>query len=339
MSVYTSVTQSQLECFLSNYDVGSLVAFEGISAGIENTNYFVESSAGHYVLTLFEALSLSELPYFLNLMAFLNEHGIPCAHPIAAKDGYYSRELNNKPATLVQRLQGSSVEVTSVAHCQAIGAVLGKMHRVSEGFDGARNNSRGFQWRNTAAKTLLPLMFKKRCKKPCQDQGDSQVPEIENDMRVLEEELHRQSLYHFSDLPQGVIHADLFRDNALFSGENLTGVIDFYYACNDMLLYDVAVAVNDWCVQQDGSLDFYKAKQLLMNYHAERPLSAIERRAWPLMLRVAALRFWLSRLMDLYFPREGEITQSKDPVVFKYILLARMNEALQLDDVWPSAVY
>jgi len=339
MSVYTTVTQSQLEQFLANYTVGSLVSFEGISAGIENTNYFVTSGGGQYVLTLFEALSLSELPYFLNLMAFLNEHNIPCAHPIADKQGKYLQSLNNKPATLVQRLCGASVEVTTVAHCQAIGAALGKMHRESAGFNGWHDNSRGSQWRKSAAKTLLPLMSVKTSKiiaaKPDETHAD-QLSEPADDVALLKEELRLQLLYQFSDLPAGVIHADLFRDNALFSDEKLTGVIDFYYACNDVFLYDIAVTVNDWCVRQDGSLDFEKATRLLANYHQERPLSAIERGAWPVMLRRAALRFWLSRLMDLHFPREGEITQYKDPSAFKRILLARIHEETQLDDVWPE---
>jgi len=337
MSVYTTVTQQQFEGFLADYRVGSLISYEGISAGIENTNYFVTSSGGEYVLTLFESLGMDELPYFLNLMAYLNEHNIPCAHPIADNDGHYLRQLNNKPATLVQRLPGASVNTAENQHCEAIGATLGKMHRVSAEFDGWRDNTRGSQWRKAAVTMLLPVLIeKKENENKTPEKQECQPSEWEQDIALLQEELRIQSLYHFPDLPRGVIHADLFRDNALFSGEKLTGVIDFYYACNDVFLYDIAVAVNDWCVRCNGSLDFDKTALLLAAYHNERPLSAIERGAWPVMLRTAALRFWLSRLTDLYFPREGEITQCKDPSVFKHILLARIDEEVQLDDVWPQ---
>lgn len=304
MSVYTRVEPPQLKEFLLSYPLGELVTYSGVSAGIENTNYFVTTTEGEFVLTLFESTPYQHLPYFLDLMAFLAEHGVPSAHPLADKQGRYLTALCGKPAALVRRLKGSDVREPGAAHCAALGKALGHMHRVGIPFSGRRDNDRGPAWRESTARKVLP------CLNP-------------EDAALLREELRYQKQNPCKELPQGVIHADLFRDNALFVGSELTGIIDFYYACNDALLYDVAVTVNDWCSDASGALDAPRLGHLLDAYVRERPFDAAEHAAWPVMLRAAALRFWLSRLHDLHFPRQGEITHTKDPAVFKRILRER----------------
>jgi homoserine kinase type II len=304
MSVYTVVERDELEAFLSNYSLGELLDFEGISAGIENTNYFVTTSAKRLVLTLFENHTADELGYFLDLMAFLAEHEVPSAHPIADNRGRYLRELNGKPAALVMRLSGAGVDHPNVAQCRALGHALAKLHLAGQSFDGHRDNDRGPHWWHTTRDAVAGKL------------NDAE-------RALLDEELAFQRTHRFDTLPRGVIHADLFRDNALFEGDTLTGLIDFYYACNDVLLYDVAVTVNDWCSNGDGELDEEKVLTMLGAYRAVRPFSEEEAEAWPVMLRAGALRFWLSRLQDMHFPREGELTHIKDPNVFRTILLSR----------------
>ncbi len=315
MSVYTVVNRAELEGFLTHYPLGGLLDFEGIRAGIENTNYFVTTSSGEYVLTLFEQLSAAELDYFLDLMAFLAEHGVPTAHPVADEQGRYLRTLKGKPAALVQRLPGKSVARPGVNHCATLGRELGRIHSVGRGFPLRRRNSRGPGWWSQTARRLLPLL-------------------PQEDRRLLEDELAFQKNYHFEELPRSVIHADLFRDNALFVGERLTGIIDLYYACDGLMLYDLAITANDWAVTGAGSLDEPRLRALLGGYREQRPFLPCEALAWPVILRAAALRFWLSRLNDLHFPREGEITHSKDPDTFKRILVSHRENQRQLRRFW-----
>ena len=314
MSVYTRIERNELEEFLHHYPLGTLVSFEGIRVGIENTNYFVTTTTApgtppaQFVLTLFEQLKYDELPYFIDLMAFLAEHGIPSAHPLADHQQHYLRVLHGKPAALVQRLSGAGTEHPTPAQCRALGDALGRMHVVGQAYPSHRANTRGLAWYQNTMNTVLPHLT---------------AP----DAALLQEEVRFQTAFHSAPathtLPRGVIHADLFRDNALFVGDALTGIIDFYYACNDMLLYDVAVTVNDWCSQPDGALNDILTPTLLQAYQQQRPFNTAEHDAWPVMLRAAALRFWLSRLHDLHFPRAGEITHTKDPEVFKRILVQR----------------
>jgi homoserine kinase type II len=318
MSVYTSVERSELEALLRNYSIGRLVDLEGISDGIENTNYFVTTTEGRYVLTLFEILPRDELPYYLDLMAYLAEHGIPSAHPVADHDDRYLQELSDKSAVLVHCLRGASILNPTPPHCAAIGSMLGRMHIVGKGYTGYRENDRGPQWWKTAAAQLLPRL----------DAINA---------RRLNDEIAFQAQHDVAGLPGGVIHADLFRDNALFVGNQLTGVIDFYYACNDVFLFDLAVTVNDWCSHPDGGLDSVKLNVLLKAYQQERPFTATERGMWPVMLRAAALRFWVSRLQDLHFPRPGEITHTKDPEVFRRILCHRVDNEDTIRRLWDAA--
>ncbi len=305
MSVYTLISELELREFLASYDLGDLVEFQGIGAGIENTNYFVTTTQGRFVLTLFEQLGWDELPYFLDLMAFLAEHGVPSAHPLADRQGGYLRTLKDKSAALVRRLPGRDVTQPNPVQCAAMGHALGHLHAVGVAFGGQRQNQRGAAWWHATATQVLPQL-------------------AASEAELLRRELDDLAQHHYPGLPSGVIHADLFRDNALFEGDQLTGLIDFYYACNDVLLYDVAVTVNDWCIQASGQLDPALTRAFLTAYHAQRPFTAHEFPAWPYMLRAAALRFWLSRLRDYYFPRPGELTHTKDPRAFERILRAHL---------------
>jgi homoserine kinase type II len=312
MAVYTTVTEAQLRIWLEDYPLGELLELKGIASGITNTNYFVTTTTGRYVLTLFEKNTAEELPYFLDLMDHLAMHNIPCPAPVHRHDGESLGVLNGKPAALVTCLRGKSLEQVDVDHCREIGRVLSRMHLAGESFDRFMDNPRGKAWRIATAVEVMPLM--------------------ETDAaNLMSRELRYQTSQDLSNLPQGVIHADLFRDNVLFDGSELGGLIDFYYACNDVLLYDVAIAVNDWCVNADGSLDPYRTQALLDGYEQYRKLSVEERNAWPLVLRIAAMRFWLSRLYDLYFPQEGELIHAKDPEHFRRILqyhIAQQTEAV-----------
>lgn len=306
MSVFTTVGHDQLVDFLRHYDAGKLVDQEGISDGIENTNYFVTTSTHRLVLTLFETHTFDEMGYFLDLMAHLAEHAIPSAHPLADRDGNYLRVLNDKPAALVQRLDGTSLDHPVEQQCAILGATLAKMHLAGKDFSEKRGNGRGHDWRMATGEKLLGIL-----------------PESDADM--LRAEMQYQKENRFTHLPGGVIHADLFRDNVLWNGNTLTGIIDFYYACDGAWLYDLAVAANDWCIEANGSFVMSRLTALAQAYHAVRPFSDGELAAWPAVVRAGALRFWLSRLHDWHFPRPGEITHRKDPEAFRRILAKRQS--------------
>jgi homoserine kinase type II len=311
MSVFTPVSEQQLAAWLTTYSVGAPIALEPIAAGIENTNYFVTTTQGRYVLTLFERLPAEQLPFYLGLMAHLARHGIPCPAPIADLSDRYLSELNGKPAALVTRLPGASIERSEVAHCAALGTLLARMHLAGRSYAGYLENPRGIRWWRSAASEVRPLLER-------------------TEQALLDEELRFQSLHRFPDVPRGPVHADLFRDNVLFEQERLSGVIDFYFAGVDCLLYDVAVCANDWCLadpERDPRLDPARTTGLLDAYRSLRPLSAPERDAWPVLLRAAALRFWLSRLFDYHQPRPGQLVRVHDPEHFRRVLSARIEAA------------
>jgi homoserine kinase type II len=308
LSVYTPVSEAELERWLGRYSVGRLEALEPIQAGIENTNYFVTTTQGRYVLTLFERLPAHELPFYLDLMSHLARHGIPAPAPIADVADRTLGELAGKPAALVTRLPGGSHEAPGEAECATLGALLARMHLAGRSYPGYLENPRGPKWWRFAAEAVAPFLdFPKR--------------------NLLEKELAFQARQRFPDLPRGPVHADLFRDNALFEAGRISGVIDFYFAGVDCLLYDVAVCANDWCLRRDGALDAPRVHALLGAYHAVRPFEVQERAAWPAMLRAAALRFWLSRLYDLHLPRPGMLVHAHDPEHFRRILEMRSSAA------------
>lgn len=301
MSVFTTVTAEDLGKWLDNYSIGTLLTLQGIAAGIENTNYFVTTTSGRHVLTLFEKLKPQELPFYLDLMAHLSGRGIPCPDPIPDRKGRLLGELNGRPAALVSFLAGKDIARAEPRHCAQVGAMLAAMHIAGRSYAADMDNPRGPKWWKSVMPEIMPFL-------------------AAEDATLLREEVRFQSLYRFSDLPRGAIHADLFRDNVLFDEGRISGVIDFYFACTDVFLYDVAITVNDWCVEADGRLDPVRAAALLDAYRGVRPFAAIERGAWPVMLRAAALRFWVSRLHDFHLPRPGELTHAKDPGHFRQIL-------------------
>lgn len=311
MSVFTTVTAEQLANWLKRYDLGTLIALKGVAAGIENTNYFVTTTQGRYVLTLFEKLTASELPYYLNLMAHLAQQGTPCPAPIANRSGEYLGELNGKPASLVTRLSGTDLTDPTPVDCAKVGSVLAKIHTAGLSYPGHMDNPRGAAWWGAVMPEVLPFL----------DDDEATM--------LRDEVLHHESRSHKA-LPRGAIHADLFRDNILFDKGEVAGVIDFYFACTDALLYDVAITVNDWCLQADSRLDPARTLALMSGYHAVRPFTSAERGAWPSLLRAGALRFWVSRLYDFHLPRAGELTHAKDPEPFKLLLRTHIAHAHEL---------
>jgi homoserine kinase type II len=320
MSVYTTLDNDDLRHFFDAFDVGTPVDLQGISDGIENTNYFVTTRDNNgktrYVLTIFESLTHAELPFFLDLMAFLSEHKVPCAHPVGDRQGRYLQTLKSKPAALVQKLPGHSVMHPTLEHCRQVGDALGRLHAAARQFPRSRENPRSYTWFEDTASTLQPHLSAE-------------------DQKLLSAELAFQRADRAREqLPGGIIHADLFRDNVLFEQGRLTGIIDFYYACHGPLLYDLAITVNDWCSTEKGTLKHDFVLALLNTYHKQRGLTPVEKIRWPAMLRAAALRFWLSRLFDLHFPRRGAITHTKNPDEFRRILEQRIRNHTQLESLW-----
>jgi homoserine kinase type II len=301
MSVFTKVSHAELHVFLDRYDLGELLGYQGIGEGVENTNYFVDTAKGRWVLTLFERLNTADLPFFLGLMDHLAQRGFPCPLPVADSTGSALTTLNGKPAAFVTRLAGQSVLFPSLAQCAAIGHALADLHVLGRNFALTCRNGRGADWRLQTGTVLLPKV----------DAASH---------ALIASELEAQAGLDLAALPQGVIHADLFKDNALFVDQRLGGVIDFYYACNDALAYDLAIALNDWCTEPDGHVDPARGAALLDAYRERRTPTAAERAAWPLVLRAAAFRFYLSRLYDWTFPREGDLVHVKDPEQYRRIL-------------------
>lgn len=301
MAVFTPVSQDELQEWLSCYDAGILLEMSPISSGIENTNYFVTTRNGQFVLTIFEKLSFGELPYYLRLMAHLAERHVPCPKPVVNKDGGLVTALCGKPASLVSRLSGASQMNPTPEQCRNFGQQVAQLHLGALDYPARQPNPRGPEWWMSTAPKIHPFLN-------------------DNQRRLLSNELAFQSSHRFDDLPRGPIHADLFRDNVLFEGNRVSGIIDFYFAGHDAWLYDLAIVVNDWCMTPEATLDPVRVDALLDAYREHRPLKPQEAQAWPVMLRAGALRFWLSRLFDLHLPRPGELLHPHDPMWFERIL-------------------
>jgi homoserine kinase type II len=300
MAVFTSVTRGEVGDWLTQYSIGTLQDMQGILHGIENTNYFVTTSDGDFVLTIFEVLKPHELPFYLNFMAHLAHHGIPCPRPVANLRDYYLGELRSKPAGVVTKLAGKSNKDPEPIHCQKVGAMLAKMHLAGQTYPPTAGNPRDLVWCKSAAERVRPFL------------DDAAAA-------LLADELVFQTTQRPNGLPHGVVHGDLFRDNVLFNDERLTGVIDFYFAGADDWLFDLAVTVNDWCMDEQG-FDTERLRGLLGSYQEIRSVGDPEKRAWATLLRAAALRFWLSRLVDYHLPRRGEMVIPHDPDRFRTLL-------------------
>ncbi|HEY2966824.1 MAG TPA: homoserine kinase [Casimicrobiaceae bacterium] len=309
MSVYTTVTPDDLAAWLTRYALGPVRAFDPVAAGIENTNYFLTTDKGSYVLTLYERLPAEELPFYLNLMAHLARAGVTAPAPEPDRTGALFSFLNGKPAGLVARLAGAPVERPDTAHCAAVGRALAELHVAAKQYRGRLANRRGPAWWRQAARAVRGLLSAEQ-------------------NALLSGELRRQTGFAKAGLPRGAIHGDLFCDNVLFVDGRVSGIIDFGFAATDAFAYDLAITVNDWCVWQDGDregeLDAERVLALVGAYDAVRPLTFDERALWGQLLRAAALRFWLSRLYDLHLPRQGELTHAHDPAVFERILRKRI---------------
>ncbi|WP_037588527.1 homoserine kinase [Stenoxybacter acetivorans] len=302
MSVYTSVSDDEMRLFLADYTLGEFIALRGIAQGVTNSNYFLDTTAGTYVLTVFEVLQQAELPFFLLLKQYLSERGVACPAPIARKDGRFDSVLANKPACVVRCLNGHDVSVPTEKQCFHTGAMLAKMHLAVADFPLSMPNPRYDVWWHESAQKLLPHLS-------------------QDDAQLLQDEIVFLDRHSGSHLPAGIIHADLFKDNVLLNGDEVAGFIDFYYACRGIFMYDLAIAVNDWAHTADHHLrgDFQAA--FLNGYQSVRPLSAAEAAYLPIAQRAGCIRFWVSRLLDYHFPQAGEMTFIKDPNVFRDLLL------------------
>ena len=315
MAVFTPVSLDELAPWAAQFPIGRVHALTGIASGIENTNFFLSADSGEYVLTIFERLRFEQLPFYLNLMRHLAERGVLVPAPIASNSGDILHTLHGKPASIVSRLHGHWQASPQPVHCAEVGVMLAKMHLAAQDYPLYQPNLRGLAWWNET--TPIVLLFLS---------ADNQ--------ELLRAEMHFQQALAASDLyhalPRGPIHADLFRNNVMFDGDRLTGLFDFYFAGYDTWLFDVAVTVNDWCIDlTSGQTDPARVRAMLDAYQAQRAFTADEKQAWPAMLRGAALRFWLSRLADFYLPREAELLTPHDPAHFERILRHRIEHAVE----------
>ncbi|MDE2415331.1 MAG: homoserine kinase [Comamonadaceae bacterium] len=314
MAVFTEVSDKEAHELLRRLQLGQLIELRGIEGGIENTNYFLTSDQGEYVLTLFERLTAEQLPFYLHLMHHLAHAGIPVPDPQADKHGEILHQVAGKPAALATKLRGKSQLAPQAAHCTAVGAMLARMHLAGRDYERQQPNLRGLPWWNETVPVVLPHV------------GAEQAALLTCELAYQN---HVAAGSAFAALPRGPIHADLFRDNVMFEGDELTGCFDFYFAGVDTFLFDLAVCLNDWCIDlPTGRHDEARAAALLAAYQAVRPLTAAERELLPAMLRAGALRFWISRLWDFYLPREASMLKAHDPTHFERVLRERVRHAV-----------
>lgn len=312
MAVYTDVTAEELTEFLVPYGIGDLLSYKGIAEGVENSNYLLHTSKGYFFLTLYEKrVAVNDLPFFLGLMAHLATHGINCPQPVVTKSGEALGTLAGRPAAIIDFLEGVWPRKPNAAHCAAVGQALAKMHLAGADFSMSRANA-------LSVKGWRPLF----------DQAADRADGVQHGLRtLLGAELDHLEQHWPSDLPKGVIHADLFPDNVLFLGDRLSGLIDFYFACNDMLAYDVAICLNAWCFEIDHSFNVTKARAFLNAYTRERELSTAEQEVLPLLARGAAMRFLLTRLVDWLNVPPGALVRPKDPL--EYVRKLRFHQSVK----------
>ena len=300
MSVFTPVTVDEARAFMTPYCLGDIIDFQNIAAGVENSNFFVTTTLGRYVLTIFEKIPRADLDFYMGLMAHLSRVGIPCAAPLVDHHKQILQTLKNKPAALVTRLNGNDIAHPQPKDCFAVGAALANMHQAATGFSLKMTNWRGLSWWREYASALQPHLS-------------------DRENTALDLELKYQANFDSLDLPRGIIHGDLFRDNILWEEKHdghVPQMIDFYFACEDQLLLDVAITANDWCLEISAypaaALNANNTHALLTGYASVRAFTPAEQAAWPQVLRAAALRSWLGRLGYYHFPRDSELTHPKD---------------------------
>jgi homoserine kinase type II len=312
MAVYTDVSTDDLSRFIAAYDIGDLLSYKGIAEGVENSNFLVHTTKGYFILTLYEKrVAEEDLPFFIGLMEHLAARGLNCPLPVKNRDGHALGALAGRPAAIVTFLDGLWIRKPNAGHCAAVGEVLAKLHIAGGDFAMTRANALSVaSWR--------PLFEHAGAR------GDTVRPglcnEVVKELDVLEKSWPR-------DLPQGVIHADLFPDNVFFLGDKLSGLIDFYFACTDTLAYDVAICLNCWCFEPDHSFNVTKGRALLKAYQSVRPLSQVECDALPMLARGAAMRFLLTRLVDWLAVPEGALVKPKDPL--EYFRKLRFHQSVQ----------
>ena len=310
MAVFTEVSFDEAADFLRSLNLGQLQSIKGAAGGIENTNYFVDTDQGQYVLTLFERLTHEQLPFYLHLMKHLAGRGIPVPDPVADASGTILHRLKNKPAAVVNKLRGHSELAPTPAHCARVGAMLARMHLAGQDYPRQQPNLRGLDWWNETVPVVLPYL------------SDDQRDLIQNEL-ASQNEVAASAAY--ARLPRGPIHADLFRDNVMFDGAELTGFFDFYFAGCDTFVFDIGICLNDWCIDlTSGAPDAERADAFMAAYQAVRPLTQDESDLLPALQRAGALRFWVSRLWDFYLPREAAVLQAHDPAHFERVLRQRL---------------
>ena len=315
MAVYTEVSVEEAQSLFTQLKLGQVMSLQGCHGGIENTNYFVDSDTGRYVLTLFERLTHEQLPFYLYLMKHLALRGIPVPDPQADKLGDILLTLRGKPACVVNRLRGASELQPTATHCATVGAMLARMHVAGRDYARHQPNLRGLAWWNETIPVILPYL------------SAQQAQLIKSELAYQN---HVASSSAFAALPRGPVHADLFRDNVMFEGGELTGFFDFYFAGVDSFLFDIVVCLNDWCIDlPTGEQDLARQSAFLQAYQAQRPMESAERQLLPAMLRAGALRFWTSRLWDFHLPREASMLKAHDPTHFERVLRARLEECSQ----------
>jgi len=311
MAVYTDVAAEELEAFLAGYAIGELLSYKGIAEGVENSNFLLHTTAGNFILTLYERrVAAADLPFFLGLMEHLAKRGITCPQPVKSRSGAMLGEVSGKPAAIITFLEGMWIRRPSGRHCGALGEALAKLHRAGADFPGKRANALSVAGWRPLYQTVAA-----RC--------DSVQPGL---AAALAAELEQLEAQWPRNLPQGVIHADLFPDNVFFLGDKLSGLIDFYFACTDALAYDLAICLNAWCFEADHSYNVTKGRALLQAYAAVRPLASAERQALPILARGAALRFLLTRLVDWFDERGAALVRRKDPI--EYFRKLRFHQAV-----------
>ncbi|MDP3173511.1 MAG: homoserine kinase [Phenylobacterium sp.] len=302
MAVYTDITDEELADLLAGFDLGVALSFKGIAEGVENSNFLLETTAGRYILTVYERrVREDDLPFFLGLMRWLAGHGYPCAAPVADRAGEILQRVRGKPCAIVEFLPGLSVRRPSAAHCREAGAGLARLHLAADGFTKSRANDLG---QDAWAPLFADLRDAAEALKP------GLAATIESDLAALEAEWP-------AGLPRGIVHADYFPDNVFFQGPTFAGAIDFYFACEDMLAYDIAVALNAWCFEADGSFNITSGRALVAGYETHRPLSDAERAALPALAHGAAMRFFLTRLADWGATPAGALVRPKDPLEYE----------------------